>query len=238
MKNNTENLPNHVGIIMDGNGRWATERNLPRSKGHKAGSENLKKLCDHIFDLGIPILSIYAFSTENFKRDKKEVDYLMNLFVQMFEKEFSFLKKKDVKVLFSGRSENLPKQVLTVMDKLERETQNCKKAIFHICLNYGGQYEILDMVKKIATKVEEGNLTTSNIDFKTIRENLYQNLPDLDLVIRTSGEMRMSNFLLYQSAYAEYYFPKTYFPDFDEKEFDLAIEEYQKRTRKFGGTKT
>ncbi len=229
------NLPKHVGIIMDGNGRWATERGMKRSMGHKAGSENLKELCDHIYDLGIPILSVFAFSTENFKRDVQEVNYLMNLFIQMFEKEFAFLKKKDVRVIFSGRRDNLPANVLKAMDKMSKETENCKHAIFNVCLNYGGQYEILDMAKEIAQEVEEGKITSKDIDLTTVRSHLYQDLPDLDLVIRTSGEQRISNFMLYQSAYAEYYFPKTYFPDFNAHEFDLAIEEYQRRTRKFGG---
>lgn len=230
-------LPKHVGIIMDGNGRWAEERGLKRSMGHKAGSDMLKKLCNHIYDMGIPILTVFAFSTENFKREKTEVDYLMNLFIQMFEKEFSFLKKRNVKILFSGRKEKLPEAVLRAMNKMVLDTQNNDGAIFHVCLNYGGQYEILDMTKKIAEKVQSGEMIPSDITFETLRENLYQNLPDLDFVIRTSGEQRISNFMLYQSAYAEYYFPKVYFPDFNETEFDLAIEEYLKRTRKFGGSK-
>ncbi len=232
-----QKLPGHVGIIMDGNGRWAQERGLSRSLGHKAGSENLKSLCTHIFDLGIPILSVFAFSTENFKRDAAEVQYLMQLFVKMFEKEFTFLKEKDVRVLFSGRRENLPKEVLRVMDRLVEETANGSNGIFHICLNYGGQTEILDLCRKISEKVEAKEISSKDIDFSLVRANLYQDLPDLDLVIRTSGEQRISNFMLYQSAYAEYYFPKVYFPDFDAEQFDLAIEEFQKRTRKFGGTK-
>lgn len=230
-----ENIPKHVGIIMDGNGRWAQERGLKRSLGHKAGSENLKKLCMHIYDRGVSVLSVFAFSTENFKRNSEEVSYLMNLFVQMFQKEFLFLKEKGIRVVFSGRIEMFPKIVQQAVLKITEETKDGENGILNICLGYGGQYEILDMTKKIASQVLDGKLLIENIDLEDVRKNLYQELPDLDLVIRTSGEIRMSNFMLYQSAYAEWYFPKTYFPDFDENEFDLAILEYQRRTRKFGG---
>lgn len=229
------NLPKHVGIIMDGNGRWALEKGLKRSAGHKAGAENLKKLCNHIYDLGIPVLSVYAFSTENFKRQQEEVDYLMNLFIEMFQREFSFLKEKNIKVVFSGRKNNLNDKVLTAMKKITEETKDNTRGIFNVCLNYGGQYEILDMVENILEKYENGEINKKDLSLELINENLYQNLPQLDFVIRTSGEQRISNFMIYQSAYAEYYFPKTYFPDFDEKEFDLAILEYQKRNRRFGG---
>ena len=229
------NLPKHVGIIMDGNGRWALEKGLKRSAGHKAGAENLKKLCNHIYDLGIPALSVYAFSTENFKRAQEEVDYLMNLFIEMFQREFSFLKEKNIKVVFSGRKNNLNDKVLTAMNKITEETKYNTNGIFNVCLNYGGQYEILDMVENILEKYENGEINKKDLSLELINENLYQNLPQLDFVIRTSGEQRISNFMIYQSAYAEYYFPKTYFPDFDEKEFDLAILEYQKRNRRFGG---
>lgn len=228
-------LPHHVGIIMDGNGRWATEKGLKRSAGHKAGAETLKKLCNHIYDLGIPVLSVYAFSTENFKRAQEEVDYLMNLFIEMFQREFSFLKEKNIRVVFSGRKNNLSEKVLSAMDKITNETKDNTRGIFNVCLNYGGQYEILDMVEKIIDKYKVGEITKEDLSIDLINENLYQDLPQLDFVIRTSGEQRISNFMIYQSAYAEYYFPKTYFPDFDEKEFDLAILEYQKRNRRFGG---
>jgi len=231
------NLPNHVGIIMDGNGRWAENRGLKRSAGHKAGAENLKKLCNHIYDLGIPVLSVYAFSTENFKRAQEEVDYLMNLFIEMFQREFSFLKEKNIKVVFSGRKNNLSDKVLTAMNKITEETKDNTRGIFNVCLNYGGQYEILDMVENILEKYENGKISKEDLSLDLIKENLYQNLPQLDFVIRTSGEQRISNFMIYQSAYAEYYFPKTYFPDFNEEEFDLAIIEFQKRNRRFGGNK-
>ncbi len=228
-------LPNHVGIIMDGNGRWATEKGLSRSEGHKAGAENLMNLLYHVYDVGIPYLSIYAFSTENFKRVKEEVEFLMNLFFTLFHKKLKTLKKLDVKVVFSGREENIPKKVWNSMKTLEEETKNGTKGVLNICLNYGGQYEIVDMVKKVSTKVLNKELTIDDITKEVVEDNLYQKLPPLDLVIRTSGEIRNSNFMIYEAAYAEYYYPKTYFPDFNNEEFDKALEEFSKRKRRFGG---
>ena len=223
--------PNHLGIIMDGNGRWATSRGLPRSLGHKEGAKTLKKLLLYIYEKKIPYVSIYAFSTENFKRDKEEVDYLMNLFVTLFQRELSFLKEKEIKVVFSGRKEPLPIKVLTAMEDLAKETEEGKKGVLNICLNYGGQYELVDAIKKIISK----SIPLEEITKETLEKNLYQDLPPLDFVIRTSGEKRNSNFMIYQGAYAEYYYPDTLFPDFDENDFDLAILEYNKRNRRFGG---
>lgn len=232
-----QKLPNHVGIIMDGNGRWATERGLSRTKGHQAGAKNLKKLLKHILKRQIKFLSIYAFSTENFKRSKEEVDGLMNLFVELFRKELSFLEKEHVRVCFSGRRYPLPIDVLESMDQIEEHTKKGTTATFHICLNYGGQDEIVDMVKKVSAQVLNQQLDMEDITKEIIEKNLYQVLPPLDFIIRTSGEYRISNFMLWQSAYAEYYFPKVYFPDFDEKEFDQALLVYQSRNRRFGGVK-
>ena len=199
-----ENIPVHVGIIMDGNGRWATERGLERSMGHKSGVKNLKTLCTYIFERGVKVLSVYAFSTENFKREKKEVDFLMSLFVESFYKEFSFLKDNGIKVMFSGRREPLPRKVLEVMDRMTLETSDFDGPIFNICLNYGGQDEIVDMVKNISKLVSNQNIEIEDITKEVVNKNLYQDLPPLDLVIRTSGEQRISNFMLYQSSYAEY----------------------------------
>ena len=227
----------HVAIILDGNGRWAKERGMTRSEGHYHGFNNLTSLAKYIFEKGIKVLSVYAFSTENFKRDKKEVDYLMNLFTTGFKTYAKELNKKGVKVVFSGRREPLPKKVLDVMDKVTELTKNNTKGIFNICVNYGGQYEILDAVKRISEQVQNGELDINDIDLTTVSKNMYQDLPPIDLMIRTSGEERLSNFLLYQNAYAEFYFPKVYFPAFDEKEFDKAIEVYESRDRRFGGIK-
>ena len=228
-------MPNHVAIIMDGNGRWATSRGLNRSAGHKAGAENLKKLCKHINKLGLNYLSLFAFSTENFKREVSEVNYLMNLFIEMFTNDFKFLIEDNIKVLFSGRREGLPKNVVKAIEKMESDSKNNTGTVLNICLNYGSQDEIVDMVKKISKDVLDNKIKIEDINKELVNKNMYYELPPVDYVIRTSGEMRISNFMLWQSSYAEYYFPKTLFPDFDEKEFDKAIEEYNKRHRRFGG---
>lgn len=230
-------LPRHVGIIMDGNGRWATKRGLSRSMGHKAGAKTLKKLCKHLLKLEIPYLSVFAFSTENFKRDKEEVDYLMNLFITMFQIEFSFLKDEQVRVVFSGRREPLPVDVLKTMDQIMEETKDNKRATLNVCLNYGGQSELVDATKKVVQLVQEGNLKIDELNENNFAQYLYQDLPPLDFVIRTSGEMRISNFMLWQASYAEFYFPDVLFPDFTPKEFDKALMEFQKRDRRFGGVK-
>ena len=230
-----ENLPNHVGIIMDGNGRWAKKRGLSRSLGHKAGADKLEKILDYIYNLGIRYVSIYAFSTENFKRDIEEVNYLMDLFVKMFTKKKKIFIKNGLKVLFSGRRDNLRKDVLNSLINLEEETKNLQKGVLNICLNYGGRGEIVDALKKISKLIFDKKIEIENINEELVSKYMYQSLPDLDLVIRTSGEIRTSNFMLWQSSYAEYYFTDTLFPDFDNIEFDKALVEYQKRNRRFGG---
>ena len=228
-------VPKHIGIIMDGNGRWAQKRGMVRTMGHKNALKNLKKLCIHMADVGVKYASLYAFSTENFKRDISEVEYLMNLFIISFRKEFNFLIEKDVKVLFSGRREPLPKKVLDAMDKIVEDTKNNNSLVLNICLNYGSHAEICDMTKRVCEMYKNNEITLDEIDDNFIQKNMYQDLPPLDYVIRTSGEMRTSNFMLWESSYAEYYFPKTYFPDFNNDEFDKALEEYDKRNRRFGG---
>ncbi len=225
------NIPHHVGIIMDGNGRWAKQRNMPRSYGHKKGAENLEKLTQHIFESGVKILSLYAFSTENFQREEKEVTYLMNLFVKYFKEILPKYIDRDIKIVFSGRKEPLSKELLEVMHNAEEQTKNKKSGIFNICLNYGSQYEIVDAVKKI-NKEDLSDLTP-----ETFNKYLYNDLPPLDYVIRTSGEYRLSNFMMFQASYAEFYFPKINFPDFNNDEFDKAIEEYKTRNRRFGDVK-
>ena len=228
------NLPKHVGIIMDGNGRWATNRGLKRSIGHKAGAETLEKLLNHIFNLGIKYVSVYAFSTENFKREKTEVDYLMDLFVKMFSIKKKIFVKNELKVIFSGRRDNLRDDVIKSIEKLEKATENFKRGTFNICLNYGGRSEIIDMTKKIANLVKENKIDINDINEELVNKYMYQELPPLDFVIRTSGEQRISNFMLWQASYAEYFFPKTLFPDFTPEEFDKALEEYNNRNRRFG----
>lgn len=232
---NDLNLPIHVGIIMDGNGRWAKKKGLARSLGHSAGAKNLKKLLRHIYKRGIKYVSVYAFSTENFKRSKEEVDYLMKLFIKMFKANAKEFIKDKIKVVFSGSRNNLSEELNNAMDDLEEKTKDFENGIFNVCLNYGGRSEIIDATKKIAKLVKDGKLAIEDIDEEILNNNMYNRLPDLDFVIRTSGEIRTSNFMPWQSTYAEYYFPDTLFPDFDEKQFDIAIEEYQKRSRRFGG---
>ena len=234
MKNS---IPNHVGIIMDGNGRWATKRGLVRSEGHKAGYERLKKTALYILKKGVKYLSVFAFSTENFKRSKEEVDFLMNLFCTGFGKEKDFFRENDVKVVFSGRDKPLSKKLMKIMDELEDYTKDCKTGILNICLNYGGQAEIVDASKKIATLVKEDKLNIEDITEETFYKYLYNDLPPIDLLIRTSGEIRISNFMLYSLSYAELVFTSTCFPDFDENEFDKALEDYQNRNITKGSVK-
>lgn len=230
-------IPNHVAIIMDGNGRWATNRNLNRSAGHNAGSKTLEKIVTHAFKRGVKVLSVFAFSTENFKRSKEEVDYLMNLFVTMFKNKFNKFKKQNIKIVFSKKESGLPNELEDIIKKVEEDTKNNTGGIFNICINYGGRDEIIDTTKKIIKKIQDGSIKIDDIDNEVIRENLYQNLPDIDLLIRTSGEERISNFMLWHLAYSELYFPNTLFPDFDEKEFDKALEVYSNRDRRFGNIK-
>lgn len=226
-------IPNHVAIIVDGNGRWAKEKGLPRSMGHDAVFKRLKEITSYAFNKGIKVVSVYVFSTENFKRSKEEVDHLMNLFVNGFKKD-KFYLKENIKVVFSGRKEPLRQDVLEAMDKIVSDTKDNTKGILNICLNYGSRSEIIDATKKIVNEVENGKLNIDEINEEMYHKYLYQDLPDVDLMIRTSGELRLSNFLLWQNSYAEFYFPKTYFPDFTKKEFDKAIVEYTSRDRRFG----
>lgn len=230
-------IPYHVGIILDGNGRWATERGLKRSEGHKAGFETLKILSKHVFTRGVKVLSVFAFSTENFNRTKDEVDYLMNLFLKGFKSSIKEFNKNNIKVVFSGRKEPLSDKVYESMKSLEKETLNNTGGILNICLNYGGQTEIVDTTKKLINDVLDGKLKTEDITPEIFMKNLYNDLPPMDFLIRTSGEIRVSNFMLFSLAYAEMYFPLTYFPDFKESEFDKALEEYTKRDRRFGKNK-
>lgn len=230
-------IPYHVGIILDGNGRWATERGLKRSEGHKAGFETLKILSKHVFTRGVKVLSVFAFSTENFNRTKDEVDYLMNLFLKGFKSSIKEFNKNNIKVVFSGRKEPLSDKVYKSMKSLEKETLNNTGGVLNICLNYGGQTEIVDTTKKLINDVLNGKLKTEDITPEIFMKNLYNDLPPIDFLIRTSGEIRVSNFMLFSLAYAEMYFPHTYFPDFKEDEFDKALEEYTKRDRRFGKNK-
>lgn len=229
---NDKQVPNHVAIIMDGNRRWAKERGKKASYGHLKGSETLEKTGLHIFNTGVKVLSVFAFSTENFKRSEEEVKYLMDLIIKTFKNKFDIFFKNDIRIVVSGRRDKIRKDVLEAIEELEEKTKKCQRAILNICFNYGGQAEIIDACKKICEEAKTKELDWDNLDFN---KYLYYDLPPIDFLIRTSGEQRISNFMLYQLAYAELYFTNVYFPDFTEKEYDLAVLEYNRRKRRFGG---
>ncbi len=225
-------IPNHVAIIMDGNRRWATEKGKSPSMGHLQGSKTLEKTGMYIFSTGVKYLSVFAFSTENFKRSEEEVTYLMDLLIKGFKSTCEKFVKNGIKVVISGRKTNLREDILKAVKDIEEKTKDGTVGTLNICFNYGGQAEIEDACRKVATLYKDGKIDLDNFDFNNY---LYHDLPPIDLMIRTSGENRISNFMLYQLAYSELYFTDTYFPDFTEKEYDLAIDEYNKRKRRFGG---
>lgn len=229
------NKLNHVAIIVDGNGRWAKERGLSRSLGHKEGEKNLEELILHVArNADIKVLSLYVFSTENLKRSRSEVEYLMNLFIKMVGRVKEKYSKENIKVLFSGSRDNFNQKVIEGMDELASFTASNTGLIVNFCLNYGGRREIVDASKRIALDVKSGDLDVGKIDEELFSNYLYNKLPDVDFLIRTSGEMRISNFLLWQLSYAEFYFENTYFPAFTPDKFDKVIEEYYGRDRRFG----
>ena len=229
---------NHIGIIVDGNGRWAKEKGKSRSEGHKAGAETLEKIILYISKENIAnYLSLYVFSTENFSRSPEEVNYLMELFMKWFKKCKEKYKAANIKVLFSSQKEFLKPEIVKAIDELEEATKDNTGLVVNFCLSYGGRQEIVDATKKIATAVLENKLNIKDINEELFKKYLYNDLPDVDFLIRTSGENRVSNFMLWQISYAEMYFPKVYFPDFTPKCLEEAIEEYEKRDRRFGNVK-
>lgn len=229
-------LPVHVAIIMDGNGRWAQQRNMPRVMGHRAGMEVIRSIVKLSSTLGIRVLTLYAFSTENWKRPSEEVNFLMDLLVRYLKNEVEELHKNNVKIISIGRIAELPapayQQLLSAMEY----TASNNGLTLNLALNYGGRAEILDAVNAIARKIKSGELSVDqDIDHETFSKYLYtSSLPDPDLLIRTSGEQRLSNFLLYQAAYTELYFSRVYWPDFNEEEFLKAVIDYQNRHRRYG----
>ena len=228
------NVPKHVAIIMDGNGRWAKKRGMPRSAGHLEGSKTLEKLALHAIDMGVSVLSVYAFSTDNFKRDKEEVDYLMDLAVKYFNTKFEKINKRGIKVVISGRKTNLRNDVVNAINSIEEKTKDNKEGILNICLNYGGQEEIIDGAIRLAEDIKNG-LDVSAFTREDFYKYMYHELPPIDLLIRTGGEERVSNFMLYEMSYAEFYFTNTYFPDFDKSELNKALFMFDNRDRRFGG---
>lgn len=229
-----KNLPQHVAIIMDGNGRWATEKGKKRSEGHKAGGQALENIALHAKKIGIKVLSVYAFSTDNFKRSQEEVSFLMDLFIKYCNEKLDVVIKEGVKIVFSGRKENLSEHVLNAMDNIVERSKNNTECILNICLNYGGQEEIIDATLRIHKDLENNLISEKSLNRDNFYKYLYQDLPPIDLLIRTGKEHRLSNFMLYQAFYAELYFLDVYFPDFTIKHFDESLMYYQKRDRRFG----
>ncbi|MBQ9318884.1 MAG: di-trans,poly-cis-decaprenylcistransferase [Bacilli bacterium] len=228
-------IPNHLAIIVDGNGRWAKARGKKRSAGHKAGFERLETIVKYAASKGIEYISLFVFSTENFKRSQEEVDYLMFLFTHNFKKMVKKFNRENIKVVFSGRHKPLKDDVYEGMQEMTELTKRNTGTVVNFCLNYGGHAEIVDATKKVVQDILDNKININEIDENKFNEYLYQELPPIDFLIRTSGEVRISNFMLWQLAYAEMYFPSTYFPDFDEACFDDAILAYNKRDRRFGG---
>lgn len=229
-------MPSHIAIVMDGNGRWAQGKKLPRLAGHNAGMIAMKEIVKASSTLGIKHLTVYAFSTENWKRSVEEVNGIFKLLIIYIEKELKELHENNVKVKILGNYQRLPKEAVNSLERTLQVTQNNTGLQFNIALNYGGRDEILSAVKSIAGEVEMGRIIVEDINEATISDNLYTaGVPDPDLVIRTSGEIRLSNFLLWQCAYSEFVFTDVLWPDFTRAEYEKAIEEYQNRKRRYGG---
>lgn len=229
-------LPQHLAIIMDGNGRWAKERGLPRNAGHKEGVKAVKRVISNCIDLNIPILTLFAFSTENWKRPKNEVFYLIKLFNKAINREKENLIKNNIRINFLGRLKDLPDSIIKLMNEVAELTKKNNKLILNIAINYGGRAEIVDAINSIIPMVYKKKIKIEDINEDTVRDNLYTHgLPDPDLLIRTAGEMRISNFMIWQIAYAEFWVTPVYWPDFDKINLIEAIKDFQKRVRKFGG---
>jgi undecaprenyl diphosphate synthase len=231
------NIPQHVAIIMDGNGRWAKKQGLLRAFGHESGTKSVKKIIKASAKLGIECLTLYAFSTENWNRPKLEVDTLMRVLINSLKKEVTTLQENNIKLNAIGNLEKLPQSAQKELQDVINKTQNNTRLTLTLALSYGAREEIVNAVKNISNKVKNNIISIDSIDDSIINEHLYtQNLPDVDLLIRTSGEHRISNFLLWQIAYSELYFTDILWPDFKEEDLYEAIISYQKRERRFGKT--
>ncbi len=229
------NIPRHIAVIMDGNGRWATKRHLPRSAGHRAGVESLREIINTCIELGVGYLTVYSLSSENWKRPESEIKFLMKLFLVTIKKELRLLMEHGVRLRLVGDRKSLPVEVVKAYEDAEKKTSENTKLNFNIALNYGSRQEIIDAFKILGEKIKNGELDIENISIKDLSDNLYtKGIPDPDFLIRTSGEHRISNFLLWQISYSELYFTKVLWPDFRRKHFLKAINEYQKRNRRFG----
>ena len=230
-----ENLPKHIAIIMDGNRRWARNKNLPVSLGHKEGAKTLEKIVRYANKIGIKHITVYAFSTENWKRTTEEVTALMKLFQSYLDDYSKRADSENIKVKIIGSKKGLSEKMQKSIEKCMERTKNNTGITFNIALNYGGRDEIIKAIKKIATDVKDEKIKIEDIDEKVVSDNLYtKGMPDPDLLIRTSGELRLSNFLPWQLVYTEFLFVDKNWPEFTEQDLDEAIIEYEKRTRKFG----
>lgn len=237
---NKERMPVHVAVIMDGNGRWAKEKGVPRLAGHNAGMKAMKKIVDHSDKLGIKYLTVYAFSTENWKRSIEEVSGIFKLLVTWVASDLKGLIDNNVKVKVLGDYSALPEDAVRSLEKTLEATKNNTGLQFNIALNYGGRDEITKAVRAIGEKVKQGLMEPEDINEESIAAELFTgvlqaDVPDPELIIRTSGELRLSNFLLWQSAYSELVFPEVYWPEFTPEEYEKALEDYQSRERRFGG---
>lgn len=232
-------LPKHVGVIMDGNGRWAKQRGLERSKGHIEGAKTFRRIGEYAGNLGIKHISFYAFSTENWSRPQAEVDAIMQLFYEYLEEARERLQEnieKGIRLRFLGDRTAISPELAAMMDYIEDATKEMTKVNLNIAVNYGGQQEILGAVKQLALEVKNGGMAPEDITLSDIQSRLYTHeQPPVDLMIRPSGEQRLSNFLLWQSAYAEFWYSDVLWPDFTEADFDEALKAYEKRNRRFGG---
>lgn len=229
-------LPEHIAIILDGNGRWAKRRGMPRTAGHAVGSETFRKVATYCNDIGIKYLTVYAFSTENWKRPQDEVSTIMSLLEKYILEAIDEVRKKNLKLCFWGSREGLSERILKLMESAEAESAEMTGMQVNVCLNYGSRNEIINAMREIAHDVQNGKINPDEISEADIESRLYSaGAPAPDLLIRPGGEMRLSNFLLWQLAYSEMVFTDKLWPEFDERELDHAIAEYQKRNRRFGG---
>lgn len=231
-------IPLHLAVIMDGNGRWARQRGLPRRAGHRAGAENLQNMCSMCGRRGIKYLTVYAFSTENWNRPDDEVHTLMELFVEFFDRYDAQLEKEGIRVRFSGDLAGLPEHIQKIIARSEETSRQRQKMQLIIAINYGGRRELVQACRSLAADAVMGKIRPEAIDEEHLRQKLYlPDIPDPDLVIRPSGEQRLSNFLLWQSAYAELWYSNVLWPDFSEDDLDLALQDYTQRDRRYGGIK-
>lgn len=229
-------IPQHVAIILDGNGRWAKSRRLPRTQGHLEGVKRVDEAVETCIKLGIKVLTIYVFSTENWNRPKNEVSMLIHTLVAVLNRKVKKMHEDGVRLQFIGRRQGIPDQVSKGFEEAAQLTKNNTRLTVNVAFNYGGRTEILDGISKVIADVQSGQLKPESLTEEVFGQYLYtKGLPDPDLLIRTSGEKRISNFLLWQLSYAEFYFTDKYWPDFDETEFRKAVEDFQNRERRFGG---